>query len=498
MFSKKGKISLILLLLTFVILFISRAYTQRKQMLALYESGINKISEKEYQKAQEILSKLGDYKDSFDKIEIAQVLEQQKEICDKAIKKFETEHYENAIDLFEQIEDFKTSKKYIENYENNVELFEQIDGFKNSKEYIEKANNLLTKKNEDEDLYNEAYKNYKSENYILAIQKFIELSNYKNSKKMLRKCKIKLAKLQQATTISAGIRSSVGMIRHGKVYLAGKDKYSWKSKLKSWNDIISVSVKGDFVIGLKDDGTVVIAGKVPEYYVGTKTWDDIISISAGEQYIIGLRTDGTLVAQGHNGDKQADIDDWHDIVAVSTGWRHTVGLKSNGQIYITGFGSKRQLEEIANHKKDWTNIINISAGGGSSGDIGATSFTAALKQDGSVVTTLTGEIAEKVSKWKDIIAISAGDSHIVGLKSDGSVVTTQTGKSLEEISNWDKIVAVSAGYGFTLGLKEDGTVVATGYDRQGQTDVDSWEDITYYEEEWKSIFNEDLRWVGNK
>lgn len=494
MFNKKKKLILHFIFIFFGIIFISNALVQRKHMLTLYESGIKKINEKEYQEAQDILSELGDYKDSFDKIKIAQVLGKQKEICDEAIKEFNAENYENSIDLFKQIEDFKNSKEYIEKYKNKVEFFDQIDGFKNSKEYIEKANNILTKKNKNEALYNNAYNHYKSENYILAIEKFNELRDYKNSKKLLGKCKIKLAKLQQATTISAGIRSSVGMIRHGKVFLAGDDEYSWKSKLDSWNDIVSVSVKGDFVIGLKEDGTVVMAGKVPEYYVGTKTWNNIISISAGEQYIIGLRTDGNLVAQGHNGDKQADIDDWHDIVAVSTGWRHTVGLNSNGKIYVTGLGSKTQLEYIKKHKGEWKNIVDIDAGGGSSWNIGTIPYTVALKQDGTVVTTLTGEVAEMVNKWKDIIAISAGDSHIVGLKSDGTVVTTQKGESEEKISNWEKIVAVSAGYGFTLGLKKDGKVVAVGYDRQGQTDVESWDGVTNYEEEWKSIFDEDLKW----
>lgn len=288
------------------------------------------------------------------------------------------------------------------------------------------------------------------------------------------------------------------MIRHGKVYLAGKDKYSWKSKLKKWKNIISVSVKGDFVIGLQENGTVVMAGKVPEYYVGTKTWNDIISISAGEQYIVGLRNDGTLVAQGHNGDKQANIDNWNDIVTISTGWRHTVGLDSNGKIHITGLGSERQLEYIENHKDEWKNIIDIDAGGGTSGDIGTTAYTVALKQDKTVVTTLNDSVSEEVKKWKNIIAISAGDSHIVGLKSNGSVVTTQTGESAEKIGKWTDIIAISAGYGFTLGLKSDGTVVAAGYDHQGQIDVDSWEEIARYEKEWKSIFDKNLRWNGIK
>lgn len=305
-----------------------------------------------------------------EQIVIAKILEQNKEICDNAIEAFHTENYEDSIKLFKQIEDFKTSKKYTDYYINFAELFEQIDGFKDSKEYIEKANTLLNEKNINESIYKQAYDIYESNNYILAIQEFSKLNDYKDSEYMLQKCRLELARLQQATTISAGIRSSVGMIRNGKVYLAGNDYYSWRSELDTWNDIISISVKGNFVVGLKEDGTVV--------------------------------------------------------------------------------------------------------------------------------TTLTGETAEEVEKWKDIIAISAGDSYIVGLKSNNTIVTTQAKQSLDDINKDADIVAISAGYGFTLVLKSDGSVEGIGYNHIGQINVDTQEGITKYEDEWKSIFDEDLRWKGIK
>lgn len=475
MFNKISKLILVALSVLIIILFLRNAPAQKKYMHDTYESGINSINNEDYVKAQEILSELGDYKDSLEQIEKAQILEQQKVIYDSAVQSFNNEDYKSAI-----------------------ESFTQIKNFKDSADYIEEATKLMEQKNTNESLYNEAYDYYECNDYISAIQIFSKINDYKDSEEVLQECRLELARLQQATTISAGIRSSVGMIRNGKVYLAGDDYYSWRSVLDTWNDIISISVKGNFVVGLKEDGTVVMAGKVPEYYVGTKTWNDIISISTGQQYIIGLRADGTLVAQGHNGDHQVNIDEWHDMIAIATGWRHTVGLNSNGEINITGLGSESQIKEIIDHSDDWTNIVAIDAGGGSSGDIGTIPYTVALKQNRTVVTTLTGKIADEISKWEDIIAISAGDSHIVGLKSDGTVVTTQTGNSADEISQWTDIVSISAGYGFTLGLKSDGTVVATGYEHDGQIDVESWKDITNYKEEWKTIFNPNLRWNGAK
>lgn len=373
----------------------------------------------------------------------------------------------------ENLYEYGIEKLLEADYQEAKDIFNELGDYKNSSEYVELASNSID--------YESAMQLFKREDYKRAYEIFSDLGDFQDSQSFIQECNVKLLRLQQATTISAGIRSSAGVVRNGKVYFAGDDYYSWKSELDSWNDIVSISVKGDFLVGLKDDGTVVTAGKIPEYYVETKTWSDVIAISTGQQHIIGLRSDGTLVVQGNNGDGQANIDDWHDIVAISTGWRHTVGLDSNGEIYITGLGSNRQLEYIEEHKAEWANIADIDAGGGSSGDIGTIPYTVALRKDGTVISTLTGEIAEEISEWDDIIAISAGDFHIVGLRADGTVVTTQLGEYAEEISGWTDIVAVSAGYGFTLGLRADGTVVAVGYDKNGQIDVDSWENITIYE-----------------
>ena len=80
MFNKKKKFIISVLTILFTILFMVNAYNQRKQMLTLYNSGKEKINNEEYQEAQEILGKLGDYKDSFEQIKDAQALQKKKEI----------------------------------------------------------------------------------------------------------------------------------------------------------------------------------------------------------------------------------------------------------------------------------------------------------------------------------------------------------------------------------------------------------------------------------
>lgn len=467
---KKSKYIIYILTLFFGLVLCVIAVREKEKMISRYELGIEKIENKEYQEAQEILRELGDYKDSLKQIEIAA----------------NSITYEKAIELFNEGE-----------FEKAIEQFEQIATFKDSENYIKKAEEIIEQTNITENEYCEAVKFYDSGEYISAIQKFISLGDYKNSEEFVQECRKKLARLQQSKTISAGIRYSIGVINDGRIEYSG-DYPVLEEELSLWEDIISISIKGNLGIGLKEDGTVVIAGKIPDYpdyYLDTKSWEDIIAVSSGQQYIVALKSDGTLRAQGHNGDGQLNIDTWKNIISISAGWRHTVGLDSKGEVFITGYGSKKQLQQIERQKDKWTDIIAISAGGGSQTETGNLPYTVGLKQDGTVVTTQTGSIADEISKWTDIVAVSAGDFHVVGLKSDGTVVSTQTTNSADEVEEWNDIVAISAGYGFSLGLKSDGTVIATGFSKNKQIDIDKWEIIKTYKEEWRSIFDKNLRWT---
>jgi len=119
-----------------------------------------------------------------------------------------------------------------------------------------------------------------------------------------------------------------------------------------------------------------------------------------------------------------------------------------------------------------------------------------------------------VSDWYDIIAISAGETHIVGLRADGTVVAAgyyygspyrvreifgEFGRiefdedyivlfepqyyfGRLDVGNWTDIIAISAGRSHTVGLRSDGTVVAAGYnyhhgERIGLLDVEGWTNI---------------------
>jgi len=169
--------------------------------------------------------------------------------------------------------------------------------------------------------------------------------------------------------------------------------------------------------------------------------------------IIVNNPDGTILVYKYqystNSDKHEILFMWKDIVAVSG----LNGLKSDGTV-ISVFADSRISA--------WRDIVAIS------GSVG-------LKSDGTVVNA-SKEI-EGVSKWSDIIAISATDKYAAGLKSDGTIVTNRN----TDIDNFNNVIAVHVTDWHIIGLKADGTVVATDhYHACGliDTELSTWEKKT--------------------
>lgn len=456
-----------------------------------YHLAIQKINEGYYQEAIDLLTELGDYQDSLTYIEDANNwidFEDAKRLCD-------LEKYDMARDIFvklataEGFEGAECAKKYV------IEIDAIKDEIEREQQALEQEQKEIEAKKK---LYGEAIQYYRDENYVQALSAFRILGDYEDSSELAEMCNRAVKILMLSTTLSAGINASAGVTEAKEVAFSGETVLT-PSDVEGWSDIISISVMGSLVIGLKIDGTVVVGGEVSGYRIDTSTWDDIIAVATGDLYVVGLRENGTLVAQGHNGDGQVNVSEWNNIVSIASGWRHTVGLDANGNVHITGISSEIQMQEISKNKKAWSDIIAISAGGSTTSGYGDSGHTVALRRDGTVVAVGDNDQgqcnvdSEKWPEWTNIVSISAGAFHTVGLRADGTVVTTQTGEVdpedkeiFEEISKWEDIVAVAAGYGFTLGLKSDGSVVSVGYYLDGQRNTDDWDKVVY-REEWNLI-----------
>ena len=201
------------------------------------------------------------------------------------------------------------------------------------------------------------------------------------------------------------------------------------------------------------------------------TQQDIIAVSAGRENVVALKKDGTVISSDSciALSSRGSSDIWTDIVAISAGGYGTLGLKKDGSVVYAGYFPYKIYEK---------HVVGISKG---------FDYYVVIRENGTVKTSDSALVGDGVSRWNDIIAVSAGGSHIVGMKKDGTVVAVGKngiGRYSEfrdlgqcDVSSWEEITEVSAGDNHTVGLKRNGTVVAVGSNTFSQCAVSDWNDI---------------------
>lgn len=390
----------------------------------------------------------------------------------KAIALMEDEKFDEAIAIFEALDDYKDSQekstecKYRsavalmrhKKYDEAIAIFQALYGYKDSADRITQCN------------YEKAVDLEMAENYPAALMAYIALGDYADAQSRKEGLWDRFA---VRDTIAAGRWHTAALRTDGKVVAVGTEPNApYGCYVNTWKNIIAISAGTQHTVGLRADGTVV-STELPDHIdlnVGqceVSGWSDIVAISAGWGHTVGLKSDGTVVATEYiesryfKYDGQCEVSDWTDIIAVAAGDGHTVGLKADGTVVAVGSNFSGQCEVGS-----WTDIVAVSAG---------SSHTVGLKADGTVVAVGNNDYGEcNVSGWRDIIAVSAGDDHVVGLKADGTVISTKyTGDQKYyngqcEVTGWEDIVSIAADTWHTVGLKADGTMVAVGTDYDGQ------------------------------
>jgi alpha-tubulin suppressor-like RCC1 family protein len=155
----------------------------------------------------------------------------------------------------------------------------------------------------------------------------------------------------------------------------------------------------------------------------------------------------------------------------AVGKHNTILLNANGRVEICGDETHGEYKA-----GNWTNIVAVSAG--DRHVVGLTKYGTVVAEGNNVYDEC------EVAGWSNIIAISAGDVHTVALSKNGTVYATgynhegqcDVNNLMRDAGN-KKIVTVAAGYVHTLALLEDGRVVACGGNSFGETNVYGWEDI---------------------
>lgn len=448
-----------------------------QQALALQ----NKGTENALEKAIALFTELGDFKDSTERI----VACQNRIVQEKAFEKETAQKKKRykmlgifagtaaalviviallatkvIIPEMQNRDAYQNAEALFENgqYDDAIDAFTLLGEYKDASDRAEKARNAKR-----EMQYTEATNLAKNGDYLDAIAMFRNLGDYSDAEAQITSL---WERISNRKTISAGNHHSVGLRTDGTVAAAGgQHEQRGQCNVSDWKDIVAVSA-GDYqTVGLKADGTVVLVGSSLHGLHDVSDWKDIVAISSGDSYTVGLRMDGSVVVTGGDALDRSYIPAWENIIAVSTAHDHAVCLKEDGTVVAAG-GNMFDECDIS----DWKDITAIST---------AVTHTVGLKEDGTVIATGDNHFGQcNVSEWEDIIAVSAGDYYTVGLKKDGTVIATGNNDDGQcDVSEWKDIIDISAGYSHTVGLKKDGTVIATGYNLYGQCDVSGWKNI---------------------
>lgn len=132
--------------------------------------------------------------------------------------------------------------------------------------------------------------------------------------------------------------------------------------LSEWKDIVDIEiidgVSSNFpnIIAVRKDGTIATAIYNDKKYDWVSSdkyskWNDIASISVGNNTVVGLKKDGTVITDNEN----MDVSDWKDIVAVSAEGKYVAGSKKDGTLVSTEplvEYDKAAVDEIMNAESD--------------------------------------------------------------------------------------------------------------------------------------------------
>ncbi len=314
-----------------------------------------------------------------------------------------------------------------------------------------------------EDRYNQAIHFIKLKRYPLAISMLSNIIDYKNSRELLSQ----LRYLINGSYISIGPNMVGGVTKEGHVSITSNNNKKEYSTVSSWSGIQSININGAGIIqGLTTKG-IIISSNQEGARVNPSLYDQVTGSIASWSNIISFRNDSAYSATGldcfGNGyyseltdnsysDGTVKSDEWNHLVAFDDGEYYLAGLKEDGTVITKIKSEDYRINEVFD-TSDWKDIVAISAGQSLVG----------LKKDGTVVVTgCMSTVKEKLSKWQDIIAVSSCGKVILGLKRNGTVISaTYTPNGPNAVKNWTNIVAIKSGIEYSIGLKSDGSMIIT-------------------------------------
>ena len=233
----------------------------------------------------------------------------------------------------------------------------------------------------------------------------------------------------------------------------GTTSYGATNPPAGLSNVLAVSAGSYFSVALKNDGTVAAWGLGSSGQTNVPPGlSNVVAISAGASHTLALRADGTVAAWGYNSSGQANVPaGLSNVVAVAAGSYHSMALRNDGSVALWGQYGKPPA---------YTNVAGIAGG---------YNQCLVLQADGTVVTwSTTGAAIILPGGLTNIVAISAGGGtqgywHSVALRANGELVAWGNNYYGQLMIPPDLIsaTAISAGGGSTLAYLNDRSLVFT-------------------------------------
>lgn len=228
-------------------------------------------------------------------------------------------------------------------------------------------------------------------------------------------------------------------------------KWREKPNLDNFENIVSISGGNTHIIGLKADGTVVASSR--GYQISNecdvKEWKDIVQIVCAAGQTVGLKKNGTVVVAGESRDGDLNVSTWQNIKHISKDYSCIVGVKYDGTT----------VHNTKNHLPTMSSVLETHC----------SDATAYIKSDGSV--EISGWFyktdIEAIKNWKDVVSFKSGQEHVVALTSKGNVLANGNNDHGQcNVSHWKDIIAIECDISHTYGVTSDGRIVTTNPELQ--------------------------------
>ena len=150
-------------------------------------------------------------------------------------------------------------------------------------------------------------------------------------------------------SIACELGITIGLKEDGTVVLSGEYMGDYADCL-SWRDIVQIDVDG-VCVGLKSDGTVVVSNDPKNVMQKNQCWNDIVSVAVCGNFIIGVKSNGTVVTTERT--YGVNFDDWHNIIAVIANSDYSAFLSDYNYCIIGITDSGEVLKKVYQVKRSF-------------------------------------------------------------------------------------------------------------------------------------------------